>query len=198
VLSRIRLYVLSRETIGMIAGSLALFIALGGVGYANKVIHLIDGSTIKKGSIPADRLTQRARVALKGQTGARGPRGLQGIQGIQGMKGDSGAAGTAKGYAFINADGSFDPSRSHGIVSTSYSSIGVRYCVHASFAVQNVIAGFQAAAAPVRFIGGSVETGQDLPCGISSAAGDPTWVAVNESDNTGGSQHDRPFYLLLN
>lgn len=74
----------------MVVGLIALFFAVGGVGYAKKVIHLIDGSKIKKGSIQLDRLSGRARAALKGN---RGPRGFQGLQGGQGPKGDPGAKG---------------------------------------------------------------------------------------------------------
>jgi hypothetical protein len=74
----------------MVVGLIALFFALGGVGYAKKVVHLINGSTIKKGSIQLDRLSSRARAALKGNTG---PQGLQGLQGGQGPKGDPGPRG---------------------------------------------------------------------------------------------------------
>jgi hypothetical protein len=41
---------------GMVTGCLALFLTLGGVGYAKNVIKLLNGSQIKKGSIPGDRL----------------------------------------------------------------------------------------------------------------------------------------------
>lgn len=68
----------------MVVGLVALFFALGGVGYAKKVVHLIDGSTIKKGTIQVDRLTRKARAALKGN------RGLPGTQGPQGPKGETG------------------------------------------------------------------------------------------------------------
>jgi hypothetical protein len=40
----------------MVTGCLALFFALGGVGYAKKVVTLINGTQIKRGSIPGDRL----------------------------------------------------------------------------------------------------------------------------------------------
>jgi hypothetical protein len=74
----------------MVVSLIALFFALGGVGYAKKVIHLIDGSTIKKGSIQLDRLSGTARAALKGN---RGLQGVQGLQGGQGPKGDPGVKG---------------------------------------------------------------------------------------------------------
>jgi hypothetical protein len=66
---------------------LALFFALGGEGFAKRVVHLIDGSTIKKGTIQVDRLSSKARRTLKGNPGSQG---IQGIQGQQGIKGDTG------------------------------------------------------------------------------------------------------------
>jgi hypothetical protein len=72
---------------------LALFFALGGVGYAKRVVHLIDGSTIKKGSIQVDRLSARAQRTLKGQKGDPGPNGAAGGQGAQGAQGLPGAQG---------------------------------------------------------------------------------------------------------
>jgi hypothetical protein len=71
----------------MVVSLIALFFALGGVGYAKKVVHLINGSTITKGSIQVDRLSSRARAALTGS------RGLQGAQGLRrsGTEGRHGA-----------------------------------------------------------------------------------------------------------
>ncbi len=80
----------------MVVSLIALFFALGGVGYAKKVIHLINGSTIKKGSIQLDRLSGTARAALKGNRGlqgVQGPQGGQGPKGDPGTKGDPGAKG---------------------------------------------------------------------------------------------------------
>ena len=80
----------------MVVSLISLFFALGGVGYAKKVVHLIDGSTIKKGSIPLDRLSSSARATLKGNRGPQGfqgPQGPQGLPGAQGPKGDPGSPG---------------------------------------------------------------------------------------------------------
>jgi hypothetical protein len=76
----------------------ALFVALGGSAFAAK--HFINGRTIKKGSIPFNRLSHstRNRIAAKprvgnGPQGARGPQGPQGPPGPQGAKGADGADG---------------------------------------------------------------------------------------------------------
>lgn len=42
--------------VSAVLSCLALFVALGGIGYAKTVVKLIDGSKIKKASIPGDRL----------------------------------------------------------------------------------------------------------------------------------------------
>jgi hypothetical protein len=71
----------------------ALFVALGGVGWARS---LISGNEIKKNSIALNRLTQSARRSLAGKpgpTGRTGPTGLTGSTGPTGPKGDTGASG---------------------------------------------------------------------------------------------------------
>jgi hypothetical protein len=97
--ARLRSLIPSRATIGMVTGSLALFIAVGGVGYAKKAVHLLSGSQIKKGSIQLDRLSPAARRSLKGQTGRAG---LNGLAGSKGDKGDTGPPGQAGSNASIN------------------------------------------------------------------------------------------------
>jgi hypothetical protein len=72
---RVRSY---RPSAALVVALLALFFSVGGAGYANQVIHLIDGHQIKKGTIDANRLTERARAALKGVMGPRGQQGPPG------------------------------------------------------------------------------------------------------------------------
>ena len=57
---------------------LALFIALGGVSWAQA---LISGKQIKKNSIPLNRLTKSAQRSLAGKQGPIGPPGQQGPAG---------------------------------------------------------------------------------------------------------------------
>jgi hypothetical protein len=68
----------SLGAISAVTGCLALFFAVGGVGYAKQIVHLVDGSTIKKGTIQADRLSSTAQRALKGNQGPVGNQGAQG------------------------------------------------------------------------------------------------------------------------
>jgi hypothetical protein len=103
----------------MVTGCLALFLALGGAGYAKRLVQLIDGSTIKKGTIQADRLSRTAQAILRGHTGprgrtgpigpqgvpgGRGPQGLLGAPGVKGDPGDTGPPGpTAAGVSSLGA-----------------------------------------------------------------------------------------------
>ena len=70
--------------------AIALFAALGGVGWA---AGLISGKTIKPNSIPLNRLTKSARSSLAGRQGPAGPAGPQGLKGDRGEKGDVGPQG---------------------------------------------------------------------------------------------------------
>ena len=63
---------------------IALFAALGGVGWASS---LISGKTIKKNSIPLNRLSKSARNSLAGKQGQIGPQGPPGSPGPIGPQG---------------------------------------------------------------------------------------------------------------
>ena len=88
-----------------VVSTLALFIALGGTGYA---AMKIDGHTIKDRSVPAVKLTNEAQASLRGRpgpagapggigkegpAGAQGPMGEKGVPGIQGERGIEGPRG---------------------------------------------------------------------------------------------------------
>ena len=90
-----------RPSASMAVACLALFVALGGVGYAAATIDSADivnntvaSKDIKNRGIATKDISRRTVRALRGQTGPQGPQGpqgVQGIQGVQGAKGDSGA-----------------------------------------------------------------------------------------------------------
>jgi len=140
-----------RPSAAMLVALLALFLSLGGLGYAGQIVNLLDGHQIKKGTIEVDRLSKQARLALRGRTGPRGLRGAQGNPGPQGPAGTRGApgatggAGTAVAYARITvASGSVTLSDSKNLsqsqVSAATSNPGV-ICFHdLGFTVKNMIA----------------------------------------------------------
>jgi hypothetical protein len=96
---------------------------LGGGGVAPAATTgLIDGHTIKKGSIPTNRLTPSARHAIdragakgdKGDVGPRGPAGPIGPIGPQGPKGDPGGTGPQGPKGDTGATGAPGPQGSAG------------------------------------------------------------------------------------
>jgi hypothetical protein len=97
----------------MIVACVALFVALGGVGYAAATINsaqiqnnAIKSVDIKNRGIAKKDLSKKAVKALTGQKGAPGTKGEAGAPG---------ADGSALAYAYVNADGSVDETRSKGI-----------------------------------------------------------------------------------
>jgi hypothetical protein len=104
----------------------ALFFSVGGVSAAGKAVGLIDGHKIKKGTIETNRLSSKARKALKGARGIQGPRGAQGPQGLQGPQGNQGSPG---------ADGAPGPQGLQGTPGT------LRYHARIDFGSGAVLAG---------------------------------------------------------
>ena len=102
-----------RPSVATAIALVALFVALGGSSYAaikigsaqiaNNSVKSVD---LKNKGIAKKDLSPKAIAALAGQ---------KGDQGEKGDKGDPGAPGTAVAYAYVNADGSVDESRSKGI-----------------------------------------------------------------------------------
>src|SRR4051794_24780517 len=86
----------SRLTYANVISTIALFVALGGVGYAaiklprNSVgarqlrKNAVSSSKVKDKSLTASDFSRSTRTKL---TGARGPTGLQGLQGLRGIPG---------------------------------------------------------------------------------------------------------------
>jgi hypothetical protein len=133
----------------MLVALLALFLSLGGLGYAGQIVNLLDGHQIKKGTIEADRLSNKARAALRGRTGPRGLRGAkgdpgpQGQPGARGAPGAAGAAGTAVAYARVTvASGSVTVKESKNLSQSQVSAAASNpVCFHdLGFTVSSMVA----------------------------------------------------------
>lgn len=96
-----------RNRLPLILSALALVVSLTGAG-AIAASSMIDGATIKNGSIGAAKLTKNAQAFLKGKRGERGFRGYDGQDGADGFDGGAGAPGApgAPGPA-----GGFNPAK---------------------------------------------------------------------------------------
>jgi hypothetical protein len=110
-----------------IIAAVALFVGLGG-GAAAYASGLISGSQIKNHSIAEKKLTKSAIKALRGQRGPKGATGAQGPQGQQGQQGQQGPPGTARGYAFVNSDGSIVTSGGSISITVNHIATG-EYCL---------------------------------------------------------------------
>ena len=85
----------ARVTYANTMATIAVFIALGGVGYAAVRLprNSVGTRQIKNGAVTEKKISQSTRSALKGahgETGAPGPVGLPGLQGPPGPTGDAG------------------------------------------------------------------------------------------------------------
>jgi hypothetical protein len=94
----------------MVVACIALFVAMGGTGYA--ATQLASGKEEASSS--------------KVKRGPRGPRGKRGPQGVQGAQGAQGAPGSAKAWALVSATGSLI--RSSNITNVSHPTVGI-YCI---------------------------------------------------------------------
>lgn len=91
---------IQRPSPALVVACIALFVALGGVGYAAATIGTSD---IKNGAVTSKKIKNRTIVGkdIKQQTinALRGQRGASGPAGPQGPTGATGPAGTAIAYA---------------------------------------------------------------------------------------------------
>jgi hypothetical protein len=81
----------------MVVALIALFVALGGTGYA--------ASTLSDNGSAVAAARRHHRRSLRGPRGFRGRTGPQGPQGPAGAAGAQGPAGTARAYAEVRDDG---------------------------------------------------------------------------------------------
>ena len=84
-----------RPTPAMIVALVALFVALGGTGYAAFQIpkNSVGSQHVINGSLQKVDFSKQALTALKGKTGPRGARGVAGAIGPAGVPGPDGATG---------------------------------------------------------------------------------------------------------
>jgi hypothetical protein len=196
---------LKRLSYANVVASLALFIALGGVGYAATELP---AKSVGTPQLKADAVTSgkvKNHTLLKadfkigqipaGARGANGPAGPAGAAGPIGPKGDAGAAGSAIAYGHISLAGLVEAD-SKGVTSANFShpSVGV-YCFF-GLATQpkNVMTtasaevGNNVAPGPVAdFASASLALGYGCPAGVQFAL-----IGLNND-----LLHDTPMYFSV-
>ncbi len=110
---------------------IALFVAVGGTGYAAIALapNSVGTSQLKNGAVTKRKINKKTIAALKGR---RGPKGATG---------NAGANGTAVAYARVLANGTVDATQAKGITSANVSHPGAGiYCFSGlSFTPHNVV-----------------------------------------------------------
>jgi hypothetical protein len=126
-----------RPSPALVVAIVAFVVACAGTATAARVL-IRDSSEVARGAINSGDLangkgvnlrdlTPRTRVELRGSRGpegdqgSRGAQGPQGPRGLQGEPGADGEDGSAIAFAYVNADGSLDDSKSKGVASVAIS-----------------------------------------------------------------------------
>ena len=123
-----------RPSPALVISLVALFVALGGTGYAALELpkNSVGSPQIVNRSVRTLDLSRKAVAALRGDRGRQGPAGPQGPAGDRGPageKGAAGAAGTARAYAEVdNSSPSFVTARTKNFTAVTRVDDGV-YCL---------------------------------------------------------------------
>lgn len=114
-----------------VVASIALFVALGGTGYA---AITITGKNVKNGSLTGTDVKNGSLGTVDVKNGSLLSKDFKAGQlvaaapGARGPQGPVGEAGTARAYALVNSDGSVDESRSKGVSDANVSADSNTYC----------------------------------------------------------------------
>ena len=117
-----------RPSPAMVVASAALFVSLGGVGYAAIVLpaNSVGTKQLKRNAVNSAKVKKHSLLRSDFKRGQvpRGPQGLQGIQGAQGIQGPKGDPGTpaTRLWAYVSATGTLRGGG--GVVATSRTSSG--------------------------------------------------------------------------
>jgi hypothetical protein len=129
-----------------VVASTALFVALGGTGYAAITItgsnvrdSSLTGRDIKNSSIASADIKNGSLLRKDFKAGQLVP-GAPGAAGAPGQKGDAGTPGTALAYAAVTSNGTVDETRSKGVVDANVSATANVYCFSGlAFTPKNVM-----------------------------------------------------------
>jgi hypothetical protein len=128
----------SKLTYANVMATIAVFVALGGVGYAATRLpkNSVGTKQIRRAAVTPAKLSKAAKSKLVGPAGPEGPRGAagpQGSRGAQGAAGEKGARGpagdpgTARAWASVEPDGKLAAAK--GFSSAVWREADEDYCV---------------------------------------------------------------------
>jgi len=199
-----------RPSPAMVVALFALFVAMGGTGYAAATGSIdsrelknssIQGVDVKDKSLTAKDFSGSVRGATgrpgaNGANGAQGAQGAQGLQGAAGATGATGAPGTARAYAFVAGDGTVDATRSKGITQANMDAdtvVGTFCLTSLSFTPRSVMV---MAATPFSGQEDTIATADTAPGGAIGTGDCSGSVLVKIREDSIGLI-DSPFYIWL-
>ncbi len=127
-------------------GAYAAFNPVGSDGDIDACFEKKSGDLdLKKGKRcgKGEKSVSWSQVGPQGELGQQGP---QGPQGDQGPQGSDGTPGSAVGFAYVRADGTFDPARSKNLIESKNTSTNI-YCLRWATAPKNIVASLDSASA---------------------------------------------------
>ena len=132
-----RLPRMGRPSPALVVAFVALFVALGGTGYAALQLpkNSVGSKQIRKGAVKTSEIANNAVTGRKVR-----PRSLtaadfrvgslpRGERGPAGPAGPTGPAGSARAYGYVETDGAVDPARSKGGATVSHVAASGVYCI---------------------------------------------------------------------
>lgn len=183
--------------------AVALFVSLGGVGYAAATGSIdsreiknntVSSSDIRNRTIVSRDLSRRTVSSLRGLQGATGPAGRAGPTGAPGP---AGAPGSALAFAHVNANVTLDSANSKNVTLLPLLGGPGVFCLDVTAAQrpQNVVATLETAGSPASVTDQIRAT--LTPGTVAFNCGPPADTLV-ETTNAAGSGVDRAFYVVIN
>jgi hypothetical protein len=196
-----------RPSAAMVVALIALFVALGGAGYAAVTLprNSVGAAQLKKRAVTPPKVAKKTIALFRGQRGRQGPAGAPGPQGAQGPAGPAGPTGptgpagapATKLFAAVAADGVFEPTQASGVTSAAKLATGtyevifnqnVRACAYAA-----TIGDPNPGGAP----GGGSDNGEISVTGRGGAGGGNVNGVFVETYLDSTTPADRPFYVVV-
>lgn len=168
---------MGRPSPALVVACVALFVALGGTGYAALQLpkNSVGPQQLQKGAVNPTDLANNAITGAKVKnrsltnTDFRASSLPRGPRGPTGPRGPAGPAGRAPGYGYVDASGNVNPARSSGGVTVSHGPGSGVYCVG--------VPGFSSAS---NVMSVNLDAESSATAAPPPAAGD--WLAVVEVD----------------
>jgi hypothetical protein len=128
---------MGRPSPALVLASVALFVALGGTGYAalQRPKNSVGSKQIRKGAVKTSEIASNAVTGAKVRPRSLAPADFRvgslprGERGPAGTAGATGPAGSARAYGYVSAAGTLDPARSKGGATVGHVATSGVYCI---------------------------------------------------------------------